>query len=197
VLAAILVGVLLVCGSHAPGLEEEKNEKAMPTSKPAFPGSQQVPAVKPPMPSHRITMNFDDADLRDVIKFISDLTGKNFIVDDKVKGKVTIFSPTPITVEEAYQVFLSVLEMKGFTVVESGKITKIVPSKDARYRDIPTIKEQDSKRTLQEDRIITRIIPLNFADANVLKGMLRPMISKDSHIVATVVRNVEFILKYP
>lgn len=149
-----------------------------------------------PSPSDKITINFDNADIRTVIKFISELTGRNFVVDDKVKGTVTIISPTEITVEEAYHVFLSVLEMKGLTVVEAGKVLKVVPSAEARYRDIETVKPEEVGRIPREDRMITQLIPLRFADANDLKALLTPMVSKESQIIAYLPSNTLIITDY-
>jgi len=149
-----------------------------------------------PSPSDRITINFDNADIRTVIKFISELTGKNFVVDDKVKGTVTIISPTDITVDEAYHVFLSVLEMKGFTVVEAGKVFKIVPSAEARYRDIETLRPGEIGKVGREERMVTQLIPLTYASANDLKGILTPLVSKDSQIVAYVPTNTLIITDY-
>ena len=144
----------------------------------------------------RITINFDEADIRTVIKFISELTGKNFLIDDRVKGAVTILSPSAITVDEAYRVFLSALELKGFTVVEAGKIFKVLPSKEARQRDIQTVKGEKLEGVGREDRIITQIVPLSFANANDLKGMLSPMVSKDSDVTAYTPTNTLFITDY-
>jgi len=163
----------------------QKSEEVSKTEEPKRPGS-----------SDRITINFDNADLRTVIKFISELTGKNFLVDDKVKGTVTIISPTDITVDEAYHVFLSVLEMKGFTVVEAGKVLKVVPSAEARYRDIETLKVEDSLRVGREDRMITQLVPLQHANANDLRGLLSPLVSKDSQIVAYQPTNTLIITDY-
>jgi general secretion pathway protein D len=159
-------------------------------------GGQAPSQPKRPGGSDRITINFDNADLRTVIKFISELTGKNFVVDDKVKGTVTIISPTDITVDEAYHVFLSVLEMKGFTVVESGKVFKVVPSAEARYRDIETLRPEDAVRVGREDRIITQLVPLRHASANDLRGLLTPMVSKESQIVAYQPTNTLIITDY-
>lgn len=144
----------------------------------------------------RITINFENADLRTVIKFISELTGKNFVVDDKVKGTVTIISPTEITVDEAYHVFLSVLEMKGFTVVEAGKVLKVVRSAEARYRDIEIFRGDQVTRVGREDRIITQLIPLRHANANDLKAILTPMVSRDSQIVAYPPTNTLIVTDY-
>ncbi|MFB0520881.1 MAG: type II secretion system protein GspD, partial [Desulfatiglandales bacterium] len=72
-----------------------------------------------------VTIDFDDVDIGIFIKFISELTGKNFVLDKGVRGKVTIISPTKISVKEAYKVFESVLEVHGFTTVPAGNIIKI------------------------------------------------------------------------
>ena len=79
-----------------------------------------------------VVLNFSDVDISTMVKFISDLTGKNFILDDRVKGKISVYSPSKLSIEEAYNVFTSVLELKGFTVVQSGRVAKIVPSAAAK-----------------------------------------------------------------
>ena len=73
-----------------------------------------------------------------MIQVMSELTGKNFLVDDKVRGTVTLIAPTPVTLEEAYQIFLAALAMQGFTVVPQGPIIKIIPSRDAKVHPLPT-----------------------------------------------------------
>ena len=75
-----------------------------------------------------ITIDFNNVDIHLFIKYISELTGKNFVVDKAVQGNVTIISPTKISEDEAYQLFESVLEVNGFTTVEAGAITKIMPA---------------------------------------------------------------------
>ena len=82
-----------------------------------------------------ITIDFDNVDIRVFIKYISELTGKNFVVDKSVQGNVTIVSPTKISEEEAYRVFESVLDVHGYTTVAAGSIIKILPSADARRID--------------------------------------------------------------
>jgi general secretion pathway protein D len=81
----------------------------------------------------KISFNFVQVEIPAVIKFISEITGKNFIYDDHVKGKVTILTPSKLSVEESFTLFTSVLELKGYTVVRSGtKAYKIIPSTMAR-----------------------------------------------------------------
>jgi general secretion pathway protein D len=129
-----------------------------------------------------VAIDFNDVDIRLFIKFISEIVGKNFVVDQRVKGKITVISPSRISVAEAYRVFVSVLEVHGFTIVESGEITKIVPMPDARTRNIETRFKDD--RIGSDDKVITRIIPLGFADATELRKLLTPLVSKSSIIIA-------------
>ena len=79
-----------------------------------------------------ITMNFQDVDISVLAKFISQITGKNFVLDESVRGKVTIFAPTKVTPTQAYCIFESALQLKGFATVSAGPVIKIMPSRDAR-----------------------------------------------------------------
>lgn len=138
-----------------------------------------TPAVSP---DDRVSIDFNDVDIRLFIKFISEITARNFVVDQRVKGQVTVISPSRISVAEAYQVFVSVLEVHGFTIVDSGEIAKIVPLPEARTRNIETRFEND--RVGADDKVVTRIIPLDYADANDLKKLFTPLVSKSSMILA-------------
>jgi general secretion pathway protein D len=129
-----------------------------------------------------VTIDFDNVDIAIFIKFISELTGKNFVVDKAVKGKVTIISPKKISVKEAYRVFESVMEVHGYTTVPSGSITKIVPAVSARSKDIQTRLREEA--ITREDKVVTQLIPLRYADPNELKRLFAPLISKSSVIVS-------------
>ena len=89
-----------------------------------------------------ITMDFQDVDIAVLVKFISEITGKNFILDERVHGKVTIISPTKMSIAEAYRAFQSALELKGFTTVAAGAVIKIVPTKEAKSSPIDTVVPQ-------------------------------------------------------
>ncbi|MFP4285828.1 MAG: type II secretion system secretin GspD [Desulfovermiculus sp.] len=129
----------------------------------------------------KVNMDFDQVDLQVFIKFISNLTGKNFVVDDKIKGKVTILSPSPLTVDEAYKVFQSVLEVHGFTTVPAGEVIKIVRTVESRQKETPLLSADPAS---SEDQVITKIMPLQHASANELRKILVPMVSKQGLIVA-------------
>jgi general secretion pathway protein D len=86
-----------------------------------------------------IHLNFRNADVLQIITMMSELTGKNFLVDDKVQGTITLIAPQPVTLEEAYQIFLAALQMHGLTVVSQGPISKIIPLRDAKTRPLPTM----------------------------------------------------------
>ncbi|MBU4176159.1 MAG: type II secretion system secretin GspD [Actinobacteria bacterium] len=129
-----------------------------------------------------VSIDFNNVDISVFIKFISELTGKNFVVDQKVKGAVSIISPSKISVEEAYKVFESVLEVHGYSTVKSGKVIKIVPSPDAHSKDIETMFKDEARSP--EDKVVTQLVHLKYADPDEIKRLFSPLISKSSLILA-------------
>jgi general secretion pathway protein D len=129
-----------------------------------------------------VTLDFNDVDIRVFIKFIGELSGQNFIVDPRVRANITLFSPGRISVAEAVQVLDAVLEVHGFTVVPSGRYQKIVPRAQARAQAVETLTAGSAHRI--EDRLVTRIVPLQYADPDAVKALLAPLVSKTSVISA-------------
>lgn len=129
-----------------------------------------------------VTIDFDNVDIGVLVKFVSELTGKNFIIDDKVKGKVTIISPKKIPVEDVYKVFLSVLEVNGFAVVPAGDMTKIIPATSAREKSLET--RTKGEPGSPDDRMITQIVSLERANPDEVKRILDPIISKSSSVLS-------------
>lgn len=129
-----------------------------------------------------VTLDFDNVNIEVFVKFISELTGKNFIIDDKVRGKVTIFSPRKILLRDVYKVFLSVLEINGFATVPVGDIIKIVPSATAREKSVETRISRES--TDADDRIVTQIIALERANPDEVKRVLDPIVSRTSSVLS-------------
>jgi general secretion pathway protein D len=133
-------------------------------------------------PQQFVSIDFNNVDINVFIKFMSELTGTNFVVDQRVKGKVTIISPSKISLNEAFKVFESVLEVHGYTTVQSGEVVKIIPSPDARSKSIETKLREES--TTPRDRVVTQLIPLKYADPVEIKRLFTPMVSKSSVILA-------------
>ena len=131
----------------------------------------------------QVQLDFNDVELSVVIDTIARLTGKNFIYDDRVRGRVTIVSPTKITVEEAYAVFESVLQVKGFTTVQApGGAIKVIPLREAKESNVETVRGGNAPP--DSDRFITRLIPLRYIDAEAIAETLKPLVSKDASLVA-------------
>ncbi len=135
-----------------------------------------------------VSIDFNDVDINVFIKFMSELSGKNYVVDDRVKGKVTIISPTKISEKEAYKVFESVLEVNGYSTVEAGEITKIVSSPDARTKNVETYLTDEGLEP--NDKLVTQLIPLKYADANEVKQLFSTLVSKNSVILAYTQTNM-------
>jgi len=128
-----------------------------------------------------VTLDFADVELAAVIDTIARMTGKNFIYDDRVRGRVTIISPTPIPLDQAYAVFESVLQVKGFTTVRTpGGTIKVVPLREAKESSVETV--QSSQRPPNRDHFVTRLIPLRYIDAESIVNTLKPLVSKDAHM---------------
>ena len=132
--------------------------------------------------SRYVTIDFDNVDIRVFVKFISELTGQNFVIDKAVKGNVTIISPKKISVDDAYKVFESVLEVHGFTAIPAGDIVKILPSRSARERNVETRLKEEA--ITPEDRVVTQIVSLEYANPDEMKKVLTPLVSKSSVIIS-------------
>ena len=135
-----------------------------------------------------VSIDFNNVDINVFIKFMSELSGTNFVVDQRVKGKVTIISPSKISMKEAYKVFESVLEVHGYTTVKSGEVVKVIPAPDARSKSIETKLREEA--SAPEDKVVTQLIPLTYADPVEIKRLFTPMVSKSSVILAYPPTNI-------
>ncbi len=148
----------------------------------AISSAQETEGNNQKQDSRFITIDFDNVDIAVFVKYISELTGKNFIVDNAVKGNVTIISPTKISSEEAYKVFESVLEVNGFTTVPSGSVIKIVPAVEARSKNVETGFHKFPGESA--DKVVTQLIPLQYANPDELKKVFAPLVSKTSVVIS-------------
>jgi general secretion pathway protein D len=129
-----------------------------------------------------VILNFADVDISTMVKFISDLTGKNFVMDERVKGKISVYSPAKLSNEEAFNVFTSVLELKGFTLIQSGKVYKVVPTASAKQSG--TALYSGKEKPPVNESYIARVITLENIPAAEAMTFLQPVISKDGHVSA-------------
>jgi general secretion pathway protein D len=127
-----------------------------------------------------VVLNFTEVDISTMVKFISDLTGKNFVMDDHVKGKISVYSPSKLSTEEAFNVFASVLELKGYTIVPAGKVYKIVPISMAKQAGVKLF--SDTERGPVSDAYVAQILPLKNISAQDAVTLLQPIVAKDGYI---------------
>jgi len=172
----IAVGLLaLALGVAVPGAAQPPGP---PTA--AGPAANEKPTEAQPQDASQksISLNFDGVDLRAFIKYISQVTGRNFVIDDAVKGTVTVISPQPLSLEEVYRVFESVLEVNGYTSLPTENFVKIVPAKTSRARSMPLI---DGKEVVKspDDRMVTQVVPLVNIRSPELRKVLAPLVSPD------------------
>lgn len=130
-------------------------------------------------------MQFDNIELRDLIRFVSNIMGRNFIYDEAiVKGRVTVLSPRSLTKEEVFRVFESVLNYYGFSIVATPEALKIVRAADAKGMAVETLDRSKFMELSPEERITTLVYPLEYLDSNTMVGILRPLMSRDAYLVS-------------
>ncbi|MBS0287046.1 MAG: type II secretion system secretin GspD [Proteobacteria bacterium] len=124
--------------------------------------------------------NFDNADIEIVTKRVAEETKKNFIIDPRVQGKVTIISQQPLSPAEVYQVFLSVLRVHGFKAIESNNVVKIIPQDSANNDNGSVVTRANGNN----DQQIVKVISLKYIQPNDMVAVIREMVPRTSHIVA-------------
>jgi general secretion pathway protein D len=134
------------------------------------------------MDDELITVNFDQVDIRMMLKTIGDVTGINFVIDEGVHGNITVMSPTKIRLSQIYRFLESVLEVSGYAAVPSGDLVKIVPRAEAVQGNLQVHIGSDPSEIAQSDSIITQIIPLSYADADEVSRIIQLLLPAGSHI---------------
>jgi general secretion pathway protein D len=138
----------------------------------------------------RITPNFKDADITQVAEAVAAATGKNFIIDPRVRAQVTMLSSTPMSPAVFYQAFLSILQVYGFIAVPAGNVVKILP--DANARQLPSVDLPDHV-SATSDEIVTQVLDVKNVSAAQLVPILRPMIPQYGHLAAYPAGNILII----
>jgi general secretion pathway protein D len=130
-------------------------------------------------------MQFDNIELRDLIRFVSSIMGMNFIYDEAVvKGRVTVLSPKSLTREEVFRVFESVLNYYGFTIIATPEVYKIIRTADAKGSPVQTLDRERFTDLSPEEKISTLVYPLEYLDSNTMVGIFRPLMSRDAYLVS-------------
>jgi general secretion pathway protein D len=137
-----------------------------------------------------VTPNYKDADIQQIIEAVGEITGKNFIIDPRVKAQVTMVSSTPMTPDAFYEAFLSILQVYGFVAVPSGGVIKILP--DANARQLPGW-EGAAESNRRADDIVTQVVLVNNVAAAQLVPILRPLIPQYGHLAAHPASNMLII----
>lgn len=153
-----------------------------------LPSTQPVPQAleQTPLPPESATLNLNNADIRILINTVSRATGQNFIVDPRVKGKVTVVSAKPMSKDEIYEVFLAVLQVHGFAAVPADGIVKIVPDATAKQSSVPMGQPGESN----SDQLVTRVLQLENVAAGQLVPIIRPLVPQQGHLAAYAPTNV-------
>ncbi len=138
----------------------------------------------------QLTLNFANTDITQVINAVAKLTGKNFIVDPRVKGKVTVITHHAMSRDEVYQVFISLLKVHGFATIPGTNVIKIVPEVNAKQDSIQTTTHATRK---DGDQMVTQVIQIKYVNAAQLVPILRPLVPQRGHLAAYTQSNVLII----
>ncbi|WP_082079423.1 type II secretion system secretin GspD [Cupriavidus basilensis] len=160
------------------------------SAQPAQPGQ---PPDLTPRNRDQVVLNFVNADLESVVKAVGQATGKNFVIDPRVKGSVNLVTEQPVSRSQALETLGSVLRMQGYAMVESNGFTKVVPEADAKLQGSPIVVSGGRSRG---DQVVTQVFRLNYESANNLVPVLRPMIAPNNTITAYPGNNTLVITDY-
>lgn len=137
--------------------------------------------------AEQLTLNLNDADLNTLIATVAEATGKNFVVDPRVQGRVSVISARPLSNGELYQAFLSVLQVHGYAAVPAGNVIKIVPEASGRMVGDGTAPGQPASGG---EALETRVVEVMHVRADQLVPVLRPLLPQHGHLAANADSNV-------
>ena len=134
-----------------------------------------------PLWAQDYTVNLKDTDIQELIKFVAEVTDTTIVVDPAVKGKVKVVSTKPVSASELYELFLSILEVHGYTAVRSCNFVRVIPSKDARSSPVAV---RDKGTGITSEEYVTQVIRLENISAAKLIPVLRPLVPQQAHMAA-------------
>ena len=142
-----------------------------------------------PVLGQEFTVNLKDTDIQEFIEFVADVTGTTIVIDPAVKGKVKVVSSKPVSRAELYDLFLSILDVHGYTAVRSGEVVRVIPNKNARSAPVDVI----SGTSVINDEYVTQVIRLDNVSAAKLIPVLRPLVPQQAHMAAYAPSNAIII----
>ena len=142
-----------------------------------------------PVLGQEFTVNLKDTDIQEFIEFVADVTGATIVIDPAVKGKVKVISSKPVSRTELYDLFLSILDVHGYTAVRSGEVVRVIPNKNARSAPVDVI----SGTSIINDEYVTQVIRLENVSAAKLIPVLRPLVPQQAHMAAYAPSNAIII----
>ena len=142
-----------------------------------------------PVLGQDFTVNLKDTDIQEFIEFVADVTGATIVIDPAVKGKVKVISSKPVSRTELYDLFLSILDVHGYTAVRSGEVVRVIPNKNARSAPVDVI----SGTSIINDEYVTQVIRLENVSAAKLIPVLRPLVPQQAHMAAYAPSNAIII----
>ena len=142
-----------------------------------------------PVLGQEFTVNLKDTDNQEFIEFVADVTGTTIVIDPAVKGKVKVVSSKPVSRAELYDLFLSILDVHGYTAVRSGEVVRVIPNKNARSAPVDVI----SGTSVINDEYVTQVIRLDNVSAAKLIPVLRPLVPQQAHMAAYAPSNAIII----
>ena len=140
--------------------------------------------------AQEFTVNLKNTDIQEFIKFVADVTGTTIVVDPNVRGEVKVISSKPVSKAELYDLFLSILDVHGYTAVRSGQVIRVIQNKDARSAPVPVGNAGD---TLMNDEYVTQVVRLENVSAAKLIPVLRPLVPQQAHLAAYAPSNAIII----
>ncbi len=159
---------------------------------PSYPGGlwaavgdeeKQMAANGEPDENGRISMDFTDVDIRTVIEYMSRVTGLGFVVDESVRGKVSIISPRDMMRRDEAQALLdSLLAVKGYSSSQADNVVHILPSPETQKRAAQIVANKGALRSMGDETVVTALVPLTYTEASIIRGVLAPLLPKETSL---------------
>ena len=143
-----------------------------------------------------VALNFQNAEIDSVIQAIGRISGRNFLIDPRVKGKINLITNTPVAPELTYQILLSALRLQGYAAIEESGVTKLVPEADAKLHGVPVVSGRQGAGGARGDRLVTQVFALRHESAAHMVNVVRPLVSANNAVTAFPGNNTLVVTDY-